>query len=415
MPKTRAARSTARASAREAERLLIELPADVLGHILYYLPLAHNIALTGLTCHALCAAAKLAFKARPFSGEVVTLAGHAGAINGVAAAPDGRVITGSSDHIVMVWRDGVCEATFSQHQQNVMAVSVLPGGARVVSIDDNGVAMVWALSADSKYTLERTFDVDSAVYNHATVILSGVPYVVGHHVVEDDDEHEERKITLHDLDGTLTHTFAGPREGWVNAVVATLDGQKLITSASEESNVNIWMVATKTLVSACEHPCAVEALSVMPNDQRFLSGSDDGDVRVWAIDGSLQDTFKLQYGGVNALVALPDNQHALSGGGYHDDDAAVKLFNVNDGNVMRTFTHHSRQGYCLALLPDGLRFVSGSVDRTACIVEHGLAATPAPSYVAAFKEVLKARVKAAEEGLRRAREELAAFEAKNIN
>jgi len=28
---------------------------------------------------------------------------------------------------------------------------------------------------------------------------------------------------------------------------------------------------------------------------------------------------------------------------------------------------------CLALLPDGLRFVSGGQDRTARIVEHGLA------------------------------------------
>ena len=31
----------------------------------------------------------------------------------------------------------------------------------------------------------------------------------------------------------------------------------------------------------------------------------------------------------------------------------------------------------LALLPDGLRFVSGSTDKTACIVYHGLAPTQA--------------------------------------
>ena len=54
-------------------------------------------------------------------------------------------------------------------------------------------------------------------------------------------------------------------------------------------------------------------------------------------------------------------------------DNTVKLFNVNDGGVLRTFTHHARTVRCLALLPDGLRFVSGSTDRTARIVEHGLA------------------------------------------
>ena len=51
----------------------------------------------------------------------------------------------------------------------------------------------------------------------------------------------------------------------------------------------------------------------------------------------------------------------------------AKLFNVNDGDVLRTFTHHTRTVRCLALLPDGLRFVSGSVDKTARIAYHGLA------------------------------------------
>ena len=72
---------------------------------------------------------------------------------------------------------------------------------------------------------------------------------------------------------------------------------------------------------------------------------------------------------IHALVALPDNQHALSG----SEDHTVKLFDVNDGAVLRTFKHHTREVHCLALLPDGLRFVSGSLDKTARIAYHGLA------------------------------------------
>ena len=68
-------------------------------------------------------------------------------------------------------------------------------------------------------------------------------------------------------------------------------------------------------------------------------------------------------------MALPDNQHALSG----SHDRTVKLFNVNDGTVLRNFTHHTSFVRSLALLPDGLRFVSGSTDRTARIAYHGLA------------------------------------------
>ena len=80
-----------------------------------------------------------------------------------------------------------------------------------------------------------------------------------------------------------------------------------------------------------------------------------------------------------SLVALPDNQHALSG----SRDKTVKLFNVNDGAVLRTFKHHTTWVHSLAhftngvtslaLLPDGLRFVSGSHDHTARIAYHGFA------------------------------------------
>ena len=119
------------------------------------------------------------------------------------------------------------------------------------------------------------------------------------------------------------------------------------------------------------HTDRVKAVAVMPDGQRILSGSDDFTVCVWLLNGTLENTFKLHDHTVMALVALPDNQHALSGSA----DSTVKLFNVNDGTVLRTFTHHtnSLSVWCLALLPDGRRFVSGSMDRTARIVYHGLA------------------------------------------
>ena len=106
----------------------------------------------------------------------------------------------------------------------------------------------------------------------------------------------------------------------------------------------------------------------MPDGQRILSGSMDNTVRVWLLDGALKNTFELHTDTVMS-VALPDNQHALSA----SRDKTVKLFNVNDGAVLRNFKHHTGSIYCIALLPDGLRFVSGSSDNTACIAYHGLA------------------------------------------
>ena len=111
--------------------LLADLPADVVQHILVRLTLAHHIARTAPTCKVVSVAARNAIKVRRFSSEVVTLAGHADGVECVAAAPDGRVITGSSDNTVMVWRDGVWERTVQAPYVNAMAV---PGGARFVSV-----------------------------------------------------------------------------------------------------------------------------------------------------------------------------------------------------------------------------------------------------------------------------------------
>ena len=69
------------------------------------------------------------------------------------------------------------------------------------------------------------------------------------------------------------------------------------------------------------------------------------------------------------LALLPDGLRFVS----CSYDKTVKLFNVNDGAVLRTFKHHTDSVAFLALLPDGLRFVSGSHDTTARIAYHGLA------------------------------------------
>ena len=169
-------------------------------------------------------------------------------------------------------------------------------------------------------------------------------------------------ILLFHIDGTLVATLQG-HNGYITSLVATPDGQHIISTALDNT-IKVWSVASKSLVSTCAGHN--HALASMPDSQRFLSGSYEG-VKVHLLDGNLKNTFELHT--VTALVALPDNQHALSGSLDH----TAKLFNVNDGAVLRIFKHHTAGVTSLALLPDGLRFVSGSSDKTARIAYHGLA------------------------------------------
>jgi WD40 repeat protein len=341
-------------------KLLTDLPADVVQHIVVRFTLAHHIARAAPTCKVVSVAVRNAIKERKFSSEVVTLAGHASLLNCLAAA-DSRVITGSEDKTVKVWRDGACEHTIEAHTESITAVAVLPGGARFVSIGYDFTAKLWTLGA-----LERTWELHGEAYCVAA-LPDGVHFVVGVGYDEDEDE-DSYEVRLYHVDGTLVHAFKG-HTGYLQSVAVTPDGQHII-SGSADKLVKAWSVASKSLVTTCAgHTDWVYAVAAMPDGQRILSGGSDNTVRVWLLNGTHQNTFELHSHLVTALVALPDNQHALSA----SMDKTVKLFNVNDGDVLRTFKHHTNVVRCLALLPDGLRFVSGSHDNTARIAYHGLA------------------------------------------
>ena len=201
MPTTRAA--------RRAARCLTEvLPADALGLVLYQLPLAHDIAAVAPTCHALCDAAKIASKARPFSSKVVTLLGFNSAVRALAAAPDGRVVAGytSGDNTVRVWREVTATAVASLshapsqgHTREVTAVAVLLAGARFVSASWDRTAKLWTLDG----ALERTFEVGSYVLSVAA-LPDGVHFVAGLN-----NTYLAGPIWLYHVDGTLVHTFKG--------------------------------------------------------------------------------------------------------------------------------------------------------------------------------------------------------------
>ena len=102
---------------------------------------ARSIARTAVINKAVRDAARRAEQAH----RRVCYEGHTSDVMCVAAAPDGRVITGSFDKTVKVWLNGACERTIEAHTERVTGVAVLPGGARFVSVSDadDGTAKLW--------------------------------------------------------------------------------------------------------------------------------------------------------------------------------------------------------------------------------------------------------------------------------
>ena len=347
--------------------LLTDVSVDALGLVLYQLPLAHDIARVAQTCRTLKHAAQLAFALRPYTGEVLRLYAERMCLITCVAAGDGHVVTGGSLDMLKLWRGDELVRTIQAHRDDINAVAVLPGNARFVTgsgMVNDGDVKLFTFGGE----LERTLEVGSVVQCVAT-LPDGVHFVVGLGLGPNCGE-----VRLYHVNGTLVHTFRG--RGQVKAVAVTRDGQRILSASG--FLVKAWSVATKSLVSTrAGHTDYVMAVAATPDGQRILSGARDKTVRVWLLDDNysipwphtFEKTFsELHTHWVTALVALPDNQHALSGSGGGE----LKLFNFNDGAVLRKFKYYSGPEVCLALLPDGRRFVCGSVERTN-LVEHGLA------------------------------------------
>ena len=139
--------------------------------------------------------------------------------NCVAAAPDGRDHHRLGRLEVKVWRDGGVRAHHPGARRPVMAVAVLPGGARFASGSDDGTAKLWTLDG----ALERTFEVGALPC--VTALPDGVHFVVG-------TRRSGKEVRLYHVDGTLVHTFKGHAHD-VYAVAVTPDGQHIISGSED--------------------------------------------------------------------------------------------------------------------------------------------------------------------------------------
>ena len=364
------------ASARAVSEVL---PRDVLSLVLEQLPLVRHIKGVARTCKAFRNAAATAEQAH----RLVTFE-HEHPVEVVVPLPKGGVVTGTK---------GVHGDWFGRQ------VCVWHGGKRTrhIRINDDatpGVDQAWAVALwrtcreervssgvqvsplSPHVTLERLF----ATY--APIVCVSVLPDWEHIVVGLSPSSGDGLVQLYNYDGALVKTFdcqdlsgvlaPAIHHSGVKSVTATWDGEHII-SAAGDGKLRVWNVASGSHVSTSGHPGSVNVLVPTFDNKSFLSAGAGGRVRLQTLEyrRGLGTIFQLHSGAdITALMTLWDNTHALSGA----DD--VTLFNYVKMEVVRRFTHHTGPVLSLAPCYDGRHFVSGSRDKTARIVCHGLELEP---------------------------------------
>ncbi len=157
--------------------------------------------------------------------------------------------------------------------------------------------------------------------------------------------------TLQDTDFTATFDA-------IVAVATSLNGT-FWAAGSRRGEVWVWEAASQTLHRAWQaHTDNIYALAFSPDGRTLASGSWDGAIKLWDMEGGALLWKNWSTDSIERLAFAPDGRTLASGG----DDATVRLWDAKLGTHLQTLTGHSGPVYALAWSPDGSLLASGGFD-----------------------------------------------------
>jgi len=159
-------------------------------------------------------------------------------------------------------------------------------------------------------------------------------------------------------DVSIFRTIVSLRQG-VFAIAFSADGKHFL-SGSDDGVVRLWDLMGKRLRRYEGHSTAVTSVALSADGQRVLAGSLDGTVRLWDVAGSPLLCCEGHGKGVLGVAFTPDGRQALSGSA----DATIRIWDLEKGTEVRCLEGHSQGVASVAVTPDGQRVLSGSSDRT---------------------------------------------------
>ena len=409
MPRRRASRNPV-AAAEAAEWHLLKLPIEVLAIVLFHLPLAHDIARAASACRLFRDAAKRAFERRPFSNKIRTIIqvakDHEAGLRSFSvlvgvlskAQPDPVIVAGGESCVHWIGAKGKTAYRLDGRigRRRITSMTFLPSGtsdaSRFVTADecDNRQAPTGLDCTLRLFKIGATEDwgqPGSQLYHEECTWRSK------HHVACVAAIDSERFVAVGigswprifsiDRPEPLCELKGATKENSVVAV--SKDGTKLVLGGFDnflraidvETACPVWKSPQKISLG-------VMSLAWMPDNQRFLAGTEANDVianvhrkedeaviagsggmSLWDLNHRQCKHFDTRSQVLLSIVPLPDNRHVLCAGN------AIKLINVETAALLRTFRYHEQVCTGLALYPDG-QFVSVSDDRSIRIAYHGL-------------------------------------------
>ncbi len=242
---------------------------------------------------------------------------HREGVNGLAWAPDGKVVASAGDDMTLhIWQAANGQQLYMHAQHSPLV-------------------RMFAWSPDGCY------------------IADGISDKTGGHTVQ----------IWESRNGNALLSYHGHRNK-LRAIAWSPSGA-YIASSSEDGTVQVWDAMTGSLVvSYSAHSDTVMALAWSPDSMRIASGSDDGTVHIWnAMTGQRSVCYDKHRNIVRSVSWSSDGKLLVSGSW----DRTVHVWDTSTGHVRRTFEQHKRLVTAVSWQPGGVLIASACKDATVLI------------------------------------------------
>jgi WD40 repeat protein/energy-coupling factor transporter ATP-binding protein EcfA2 len=150
----------------------------------------------------------------------------------------------------------------------------------------------------------------------------------------------------------------------VNSLAISADAKYIVVGCGD-GKVWVWQNWMQNPCSQTfqSHEGEVRSVSISQNSQYIVTGGDDKLVKLWDLNGKIQNIFEGHEGRVMSVAISQDHQYIISGGGEFDH--TVRLWHRQDPNKFQIFEGHKERVNAVAFSPNGEYVVTGSNDKTA--------------------------------------------------